>query len=268
MTSGRNAFSTSGPTSWSADHVPFDSVLGIGHRERTISLLDSPYLVEEWSLPTPVVLLSGDGPCWIGLDYRARCSARRTSVTTPAPLGPLAVDHPLHRHAMLRAELARAPGGDNFASLTTPAPPSATPTSGAGTTRPTAPRSSAATFPRRPTRPRRPHLDLLASSRDHLHGNSWSGADTLANVIQDGTMGKAEGAPTTARLRDVLNRVGRVVIVEGSPDEVDSDAVARIVVTGAEIVDLAWLHWHDGEREHRRAPNYFARHVDGSAVVI
>ncbi|MEE1820910.1 SMI1/KNR4 family protein, partial [Streptomyces sp. BE20] len=48
VTSGRNAFPTSGPTSWSADHVPFDSVLGIGHRERTISLFDSPYLVEEW----------------------------------------------------------------------------------------------------------------------------------------------------------------------------------------------------------------------------
>lgn len=71
VTSSRNAFPTSRPTSWSADHVPFDSVPGIGHRERTISLLDSPYLVEEWNLPAPVVLVSGDGPCWIGLDYRA-----------------------------------------------------------------------------------------------------------------------------------------------------------------------------------------------------
>ncbi|MGW4809517.1 SMI1/KNR4 family protein [Kitasatospora sp. NPDC004272] len=71
VTSSRNAFPTSRPTSWSADHVPFDSLLGIGHRERTISLLDSPYLVKEWNLPAPVVLVSGDGPCWIGLDYRA-----------------------------------------------------------------------------------------------------------------------------------------------------------------------------------------------------
>ncbi|MFD0501918.1 hypothetical protein ACFQ0G_01265 [Streptomyces chiangmaiensis] len=54
-------------------------------------------------------------------------------------------------------------------------------------------------------------------------------------------MRKADGAPTTARLRDVLNRAGRVVIVEGSPDEADSAAVARIVVTGAQIVDLAQL---------------------------
>ncbi|MFJ4797136.1 SMI1/KNR4 family protein [Kitasatospora purpeofusca] len=81
VTSGRNAFPTSGPTSWSADHVPFESVLGIGHRERTISLFDSPYLVEEWSLPAPVVLLSGDGPCWIGLDYRASGRHGEPSVT-------------------------------------------------------------------------------------------------------------------------------------------------------------------------------------------
>lgn len=60
-------------------------------------------------------------------------------------------------------------------------------------------------------------------------------------MIYDGTTGKAEGAPTTTRLRDVLNRAGRVVIVEGSPDEADSAAVARIAVTGTEIVDLAQL---------------------------
>ncbi|MGW6919148.1 SMI1/KNR4 family protein [Kitasatospora sp. NPDC054939] len=71
VTATRNAFRTDRATSWSADHVPFDHVMGIGHRERTVSLLDSPYLVEEWGLPSPVVLLSGDGPCWIALDYRA-----------------------------------------------------------------------------------------------------------------------------------------------------------------------------------------------------
>ncbi|MFE9429348.1 SMI1/KNR4 family protein [Kitasatospora sp. NPDC006697] len=81
VTSSRNAFPTSRPTSWSADHVPFDSLLGIGHRERTISLLDSPYLVEEWNLPAPVVLVSGDGPCWIGLDYRACGRHGEPSVT-------------------------------------------------------------------------------------------------------------------------------------------------------------------------------------------
>ncbi|WP_369780419.1 hypothetical protein [Streptomyces sp. R33] len=27
-------------------------------------------MVEEWGLLAPVVLLGGDGHCWIGLDYR------------------------------------------------------------------------------------------------------------------------------------------------------------------------------------------------------
>ncbi|MFI6360364.1 SMI1/KNR4 family protein [Streptomyces sp. NPDC050743] len=70
VSDSRNAFPTTLPTSWSADHVPFDSVVGIGHRERTLSILDSPYLVDEWGLPTAVVLVSGDGHFWIGLDYR------------------------------------------------------------------------------------------------------------------------------------------------------------------------------------------------------
>ncbi|MFF5937938.1 SMI1/KNR4 family protein [Streptomyces sp. NPDC012508] len=68
---GRDAFPTSRPTSWAPDHVPFDFVMGIGHRDRALSLLESPYLVEEWGLPKDVVLISGDGHSWIGLDYRA-----------------------------------------------------------------------------------------------------------------------------------------------------------------------------------------------------
>ena len=70
VVSSRDAFPTSRPTSWASDHVPFDFVMGIGRREQTLSLLDSPYLVEEWGLPTDVVLLSGGGHYWIGLDYR------------------------------------------------------------------------------------------------------------------------------------------------------------------------------------------------------
>ncbi|WP_150211615.1 hypothetical protein [Streptomyces venezuelae] len=58
-------------------------------------------------------------------------------------------------------------------------------------------------------------------------------------MIYEGTAGMDEGAPTTARLRAVLNRAGRVVIAEGSPGEADSGDVARIVVTGAQIADLA-----------------------------
>jgi hypothetical protein len=29
-----------------------------------------------------------------------------------------------------------------------------------------------------------------------------------------------------------------------------------------------WLHWRDGVRERRPAPDYFVRRVDGSAVVV
>lgn len=67
---GLDAFPTDRPTSWSEDHVPFEALMGIGQSERTMSLLDTPYLVEEWGLPSPIVLLSGDGHCWTALDYR------------------------------------------------------------------------------------------------------------------------------------------------------------------------------------------------------
>ncbi|MFD3930212.1 SMI1/KNR4 family protein [Streptomyces sp. NPDC058614] len=65
-----DAFPTDVPTSWSEDHVPLDMMMGIGRHDDQLSLLDSPYLVKEWGLPSPVVLLSGDGHCWIPLDYR------------------------------------------------------------------------------------------------------------------------------------------------------------------------------------------------------
>lgn len=70
-----NAFPTDVPTSWSENHVPLDGMMGIGRFDGQLSLLDTAYLVKEWGLPSPVVLLSGDGHCWIALDYRA-CGAR------------------------------------------------------------------------------------------------------------------------------------------------------------------------------------------------
>ncbi|MEU8959932.1 SMI1/KNR4 family protein [Streptomyces sp. NPDC048518] len=76
-----NAFPTRQPTSWSDDHVPLPDLMGIGRRERLSSLLDTPYLVEEWELPTPIVLLSGDGHCWIALDFRACGRNGEPSVT-------------------------------------------------------------------------------------------------------------------------------------------------------------------------------------------
>lgn len=53
--------------------MPFSVMFGIGPPGNLVShttLLDTTYLVEEWGLPTPVVLLSGEGHCWVALDYR------------------------------------------------------------------------------------------------------------------------------------------------------------------------------------------------------
>jgi SMI1 / KNR4 family (SUKH-1) len=46
----RSAFPTNG-TSWASQHVPFEDLMGIGHAEGATSLLDTPYLVEEWGCP-------------------------------------------------------------------------------------------------------------------------------------------------------------------------------------------------------------------------
>ncbi|MFF9070486.1 SMI1/KNR4 family protein [Streptomyces sp. NPDC014891] len=76
-----NAFPTDVPTSWSENHVPLDEMMGIGHHDGQSSLLDTAYLVEEWGLPSPLALLSGDGHCWIALDYRACGKFGEPSVT-------------------------------------------------------------------------------------------------------------------------------------------------------------------------------------------
>lgn len=77
-----SALPTGRPTSWSESHVPFAELMGIGRLPATetgftgpMSLLDTPYLVAEWELPSPIVLLSGDGHWWIALDYR-ECGPR------------------------------------------------------------------------------------------------------------------------------------------------------------------------------------------------
>ncbi|MCX4515672.1 SMI1/KNR4 family protein [Streptomyces sp. NBC_01619] len=76
-----NAVPTKVPTSWSKDHVPLEEMMGIGQRENQSSLLDTPYLMEEWELPSPLVLLSGDGHCWVALDYRGCGRRGEPSVT-------------------------------------------------------------------------------------------------------------------------------------------------------------------------------------------
>ncbi|WP_238011891.1 SMI1/KNR4 family protein [Dactylosporangium sp. AC04546] len=59
-------------TFYADDHVPFEHLYGIAPAGQagTITLLDTPYLVQEWDLPSPVVLLSGQGHYWLALDYR------------------------------------------------------------------------------------------------------------------------------------------------------------------------------------------------------
>jgi hypothetical protein len=60
------------PNFYADDYVPFDHLFGIGPAGQTgpLTLLDTAYLVREWDLPTPVVLLSGQGHYWVALDYR------------------------------------------------------------------------------------------------------------------------------------------------------------------------------------------------------
>ena len=60
------------PASWAENHVPFDELFGLLPPDTTgsISILDTPYLTQEWGIPEKQVLLSGDGHWFITLDYR------------------------------------------------------------------------------------------------------------------------------------------------------------------------------------------------------
>lgn len=62
------------PTSWADNHVPLESLAGIGVVTGATwrpDILDSDYLTKEWGLPPRQVLLAGDGHWWITLDYRS-----------------------------------------------------------------------------------------------------------------------------------------------------------------------------------------------------
>jgi len=62
-----NAFPTNKPNSWAEDHIYIDRILGITKED---GILDTEYLIQEWGLPTDIVLFSGDGHSWIAFDYR------------------------------------------------------------------------------------------------------------------------------------------------------------------------------------------------------
>lgn len=109
VVASRSAFPTSAPTPWAADHVPFEDLMGIGTSKRVTTILDTPYLVEEWDLPSPLVLLTGDGHWWIALDYRECGPTGEPSVT-------------LFDGAM-DAELALAPDFRSFVDGLVPAGP-------------------------------------------------------------------------------------------------------------------------------------------------
>jgi hypothetical protein len=66
------------------DFVPFTFMHGIGPRAESgpqFSLLDTPYLIDEWDLPHQIVLLYGEGHYWIALDYRWHGLTAEPSVT-------------------------------------------------------------------------------------------------------------------------------------------------------------------------------------------
>ncbi|GAA1620272.1 SMI1/KNR4 family protein [Nocardia ninae] len=64
-----------------SDYARFDMVMGIGRSDDFQTMLDTPYLVSEWGLPSPIVLLDGDGHSWVGLDYRS-CGPRGEPTVT------------------------------------------------------------------------------------------------------------------------------------------------------------------------------------------
>ncbi|WP_211588752.1 SMI1/KNR4 family protein [Allorhizocola rhizosphaerae] len=74
---------SSEPNFYAEDCVPFDHLFGIGPATDTgaTTLLDTPYLVQEWDLPPGVVLLSGQGHYWVALDYRTCGTEGEPTVT-------------------------------------------------------------------------------------------------------------------------------------------------------------------------------------------
>jgi hypothetical protein len=68
------AFPTKKPTSWAADHVPFEEMAGIVFRDDLPmhSIMVTDYMIKGWGLPADQILLAGDGHTWISLDYRKR----------------------------------------------------------------------------------------------------------------------------------------------------------------------------------------------------
>ncbi len=62
-----NAYPTSKPTAWNDSSGYIDHIMGIGKEP---GLLDTPYYLSEWEMPSDIILISGDGHEWVAFDYR------------------------------------------------------------------------------------------------------------------------------------------------------------------------------------------------------
>ena len=59
------------------DYIEFRELYGIvidNSIETSHNILDTEYLINEWNLPRDIVIISGDGHCWVVLDYRKSIS--------------------------------------------------------------------------------------------------------------------------------------------------------------------------------------------------
>ncbi|MFF2088423.1 SMI1/KNR4 family protein [Nocardia sp. NPDC058176] len=63
-----NAFRLPDPA-WDEDWASLSELMGIDP-DTELSILETPYLTQEWDLPAQLVLLDGDGHRWLALDYR------------------------------------------------------------------------------------------------------------------------------------------------------------------------------------------------------
>ena len=66
-------FPTSVPTSWAANHIPFDELGGINPQAEPgalFCLTKSTYVAGEFELPVGQIILGGDGHYFVTLDYR------------------------------------------------------------------------------------------------------------------------------------------------------------------------------------------------------
>lgn len=68
-------------------HAMLESLAGVTLTEDSRSVMQTPAVVAEWDLPKKLVLIDGEGPTWIALDYRKN-ESRPGVVLIVADAGP------------------------------------------------------------------------------------------------------------------------------------------------------------------------------------